>query len=213
MPDGTPPIARPLERGRFNRFLAMLPPHDFSRLAPHLRTVALERGVMLHDAAEEIERVYFPHSGMVSLVTVLQSSATVETATIGCAGVIGANTGLGAKQSVGRASCNCRARRRGSLPPNFMPLPTRARPFAISSCAIMICCSRRCSESQKPPGLRGRSLIGIEILRSTLTLPSNVGFCPGGVFQSGDSNPFTERHVSVRLLTIFWPIPGTVNTG
>jgi CRP-like cAMP-binding protein len=103
MPDGTLPIARQLERGRFNRFLAMLPPHDFSRLAPHLRTVALERGVMLHDAAEKIERVYFPHSGMVSLVTVMQSSATVETATIGRAGVIGANTGLGAKQSVGRA--------------------------------------------------------------------------------------------------------------
>jgi hypothetical protein len=44
MPDGTPPIARQLQRGRFNRFLAILPPHDFSRLAEHLRTVALERG-------------------------------------------------------------------------------------------------------------------------------------------------------------------------
>jgi hypothetical protein len=50
MPDGTPPIARQLERGRFNRFLAILPPHDFSLLALHLRTVTLERGVMLHDA-------------------------------------------------------------------------------------------------------------------------------------------------------------------
>jgi CRP-like cAMP-binding protein len=103
MPDGTPPIARPLERGRFNRFLAILPPHDFALLRPHLRTVTLERGVMLHDAAEEIERVYFPHSGMVSLVAVMQSGAVVETATIGRAGVIGASAGLGAKQSVGRA--------------------------------------------------------------------------------------------------------------
>jgi CRP-like cAMP-binding protein len=103
MPDGTPPIARHLERGRFNRFLAILPPHDFSLLAPHLRTVTLERGVMLHEAAGEIERVYFPHSGMVSLVAVMQSGATVETAYIGRAGVIGASTGLGAKQSVGRA--------------------------------------------------------------------------------------------------------------
>jgi CRP-like cAMP-binding protein len=100
---GTPSIARQLERGRFNRFLAILPPHDFSLLAPHLRTVTLERGVMLHEAAGEIERVYFPHSGMVSLVTVMQSGTTVETATIGRAGVIGASTGLGAKQSVARA--------------------------------------------------------------------------------------------------------------
>ncbi|HEY6601983.1 MAG TPA: Crp/Fnr family transcriptional regulator [Xanthobacteraceae bacterium] len=103
MPDGTPPIARQLERGRSNRFLAILPPHDFALLRPHLRTDTLERGVMLHDEAEEIERVYFPHSGMISLVAVMQSGVTVETATIGRAGVIGATTGLGAKHSVGRA--------------------------------------------------------------------------------------------------------------
>jgi CRP-like cAMP-binding protein len=103
MPYGTPPLARELEHGRLNRFLATLPPHDFSLLAPHLRTIPLERGVMLHDVGEEFEHVYFPHSGMVSLVAVMQSSADVETATIGRAGVIGASAGLGAKQSVGRA--------------------------------------------------------------------------------------------------------------
>jgi CRP-like cAMP-binding protein len=100
MPYGTPP--RQLERGRSNRFLATLPPHDFALLGLHLRTVTLERGAMLHDAAEEIERVYFPHIGMVSLVVVMQSGATIETATIGRAGVIGASTGLGEKHSVGR---------------------------------------------------------------------------------------------------------------
>ena len=98
-----PPLARELEHGRLNRFLATLPPHDFSLLAPHLRTIPLERGVMLHDVGEEFEHVYFPHSGMVSLVAVMQSSADVETATIGRAGVIGASAGLGAKQSGGRA--------------------------------------------------------------------------------------------------------------
>src|SRR6476646_2618985 len=80
MPYGTPPLARELEHGRLNRFLATLPPHDFSLLAPHLRTIPLERGVMLHAVGEEF-----------------------ETATIGRAGVIGASAGLGAKQSGGRA--------------------------------------------------------------------------------------------------------------
>src|SRR5512132_338200 len=103
MPDGTPPIARQLERGKFNRFLATLPPHDFSLLAPHLRTIPLERGVMLHDVGEEIEPVYFPHSGMVSMVAVMQSGATVETGTIGRAGVIGASAGLGARSTIARA--------------------------------------------------------------------------------------------------------------
>src|SRR5215510_16525151 len=99
MPYGTPPLARQLEHGRFNRFLAILPPHDFSLLAPHLRTIALERGVMLHDVGEEIEHVYFPYTGMVSLVAVMRSGATVETATIGRSGVIGASAGLSARSS------------------------------------------------------------------------------------------------------------------
>ena len=99
MPYGTPLR----HRGPFNRFLAILPPHDFCLLTPHLRTVTLQRGVMLHDGAEEIERVYFPHSGMVSLMAVMQSGAAVETATVGRAGVIGASAGLGAKHSFGRA--------------------------------------------------------------------------------------------------------------
>src|SRR5215468_8996752 len=100
---GTPPLARQLEHGRLNRFLATLPPHDFSLLAPHLRTIPLERGAMLHDVGEEIEHVYFPHSGIVSFVAVMQNGATVETATIGRAGVIGASAGSGARSTIARA--------------------------------------------------------------------------------------------------------------
>jgi CRP-like cAMP-binding protein len=91
------------EPGRSNRFLGTLPPHDFSLLAPHLRTVALERGAILHDAGEEIERVYFPQSGMISLVAVMADGRTVETATVGRAGVIGASAGLGARLAVSTA--------------------------------------------------------------------------------------------------------------
>src|SRR5262249_12179891 len=103
MPYGTPSLARQPEHGRFNRFLASLPPHDFSLLVPHLHTITLKRGVMLHDVGEEIEHVYFPHTGMVSLVAVMQSGATVETAAIGRAGVIGASAGLGARSTFTRA--------------------------------------------------------------------------------------------------------------
>ena len=100
---GTPALAPQLEHGRSNRLLATLPPPDFSLLAPHLRLIPIERGVMLHDVGEEIEHVYFPHSGMVSLVTVMRNGATVETATIGRAGVIGASAGLGARSTIARA--------------------------------------------------------------------------------------------------------------
>ena len=103
MPYRMPPLAWQLEHGRFNRFLASLPPHYFSLLAPHLRTIALERGIMLHDVGEEIENVYFSHTGMVTQVAVMQSGATVETAAIGRAGVIGASAGLGARSTLARA--------------------------------------------------------------------------------------------------------------
>src|SRR5262249_56167941 len=42
-------------------------------------------------------------SGMVSFVAVMQNGATVETATIGRAGVIGASAGLGARSTIARA--------------------------------------------------------------------------------------------------------------
>jgi hypothetical protein len=48
--------------------------------------MARERGAMLHDVGTE--HVYFPHTAMISLVAVMQSGATVETAAIGRAGVI-----------------------------------------------------------------------------------------------------------------------------
>src|SRR5262245_8614286 len=117
--------------GRPNRFLATLSPHDFSLLAPHLRTIALERGAILHDVGEEVERVYFPRSGMVSLVAVMPDGTTVETATVGGAGVVGASAGLGARSAVSRAIVQLSARRSGFRHTAFMTLPIRVPPFAI----------------------------------------------------------------------------------
>ncbi len=99
-PDG----ARQLYRStKGNAFLSALPAKNFSLLAPHLRTVPLECGVTLHDVGDETEHVYFPKSGMVSLVTVMQSGATVETGTVGRAGIIGATAGLGSRRAFGKA--------------------------------------------------------------------------------------------------------------
>ncbi len=103
MSSGASPVARRFDPGKLNRFLAALPAPDFALLAPHLRAVALDRGAMLHDAGDEIEHVYFPHSGMVSLVAVMQSGATVETMTVGRGGVIGVTAGLGSRRAFGRA--------------------------------------------------------------------------------------------------------------
>jgi len=91
------------DRTKSNRFLATLPHTDHALLAPHLHPVPLERGDLLHDAGDEIEHVYFPHDGMISLVAVMQDGATVETATVGRGGAVGATAGLGSRCAFGRA--------------------------------------------------------------------------------------------------------------
>ena len=93
---GAQRTVRAFDPVKSNRFLAALPPADYALLTPHLRPVTLERGAVLYDVGDDIEHVYFPHSGMVSLVTVMQYGATVETATVGRGGVIGA-TGAAAQ--------------------------------------------------------------------------------------------------------------------
>jgi CRP-like cAMP-binding protein len=111
MPYGVQPTLRAFEPSKIrgfepskpNRFLAALGPNERALLTPHLRPVPLERGAVLYETGDEIEHIYFPHNGMVSLVAVMQNGATVETATVGRDGVIGATAGLGSHHAFGRA--------------------------------------------------------------------------------------------------------------
>ncbi len=86
-----------------NRLLASLPPQDFERLKPALKTVTLVQGQLLSEPGDEVDQIYFPHSGMVSLLVVLKDGNAVECATIGREGVIGATAGLGLHRSIARA--------------------------------------------------------------------------------------------------------------
>lgn len=86
-----------------NRLLAALGPEHIDLLAPHLSNVELEQGAMLQEQGERIERVYFPHSGMISLVAVMQQGNAVETATVGREGAVGAMSGLGPRHAFTRA--------------------------------------------------------------------------------------------------------------
>ena len=78
-----------------NRLLASLSRADATRLSPWFKVVSLEQGVVINEPGEEVERVYFPHSGMVSLLAVMQDGKAVETAIVGREGAVGAMAGLG----------------------------------------------------------------------------------------------------------------------
>jgi CRP-like cAMP-binding protein len=102
MPFGTVSTA-PRPAVRPNKFLAALAPDDAALLAPHLRTLWLERGIVLHEPGGPIEHVYFPHGAMVSMVALMQDGTSVETVTLGRAGVVGGSAALGTRRAVGRA--------------------------------------------------------------------------------------------------------------
>jgi hypothetical protein len=67
--------------------LAGLGGDDLVRLHPKL--VRMTLGQLLHPVGARIEHVYFPESGMVSMLTVMKSGEQIETAIIGREGVIG----------------------------------------------------------------------------------------------------------------------------
>lgn len=86
-----------------NRLLALLPLADGSSLAPFLKTVSFEQGVVLNEPGDEMDTVLFPHTGMVSLLAIMNDGKAVETATVGREGVVGAMAGLGLHTTLTRA--------------------------------------------------------------------------------------------------------------
>ena len=85
-----------------NKLLASLPRDDFDRLLPHLSMLSLAQGIVITEAGDEVDQIYFPHYGMLSLLAVLRDGKAIETATVGREGVVGAMAGLGLYKSLVR---------------------------------------------------------------------------------------------------------------
>jgi CRP-like cAMP-binding protein len=86
-----------------NSFLACLAEPDLAALRPHLGTVELAQGAVLLRVGSHIDKVYFPHNGVVSLVVELASGETIEVAMIGRESLVGASSGLSGDVSVCKA--------------------------------------------------------------------------------------------------------------
>ena len=74
-------------------WIAALGPADRRRIEPHLHQRPFVQGQMLYDAGEEVEDIWFPMSGVISLMTLLDDDRTVETAAIGREGLVGVTCG------------------------------------------------------------------------------------------------------------------------
>ncbi|MFI4950081.1 MAG: Crp/Fnr family transcriptional regulator [Caulobacterales bacterium] len=86
-----------------NRLLDGLPAEDLSLIAPYFVQIELERGRLLYDPGDRIDTVYFPHDGVISLMTLMESGAAIESATIGREGALGLMAAVAPRTSLSRA--------------------------------------------------------------------------------------------------------------
>jgi CRP-like cAMP-binding protein len=86
-----------------NRLLAAMAPAVFQLMSSDLKEKSVNLGALLQEAGEPIEHVYFPQSGMISLLVVTKDGGAIEAATIGREGAAGIHAGLGKRTAFTRA--------------------------------------------------------------------------------------------------------------
>jgi CRP-like cAMP-binding protein len=74
---------------RSNRLLGALEPASRERIDPHLEPIEFKLGEMVCDAGGLLKHAYFPQGSVLSLLTVLENGAAIETANIGREGSFG----------------------------------------------------------------------------------------------------------------------------
>jgi CRP-like cAMP-binding protein len=85
-----------------NRLLLALPPRNLKQLAPNLEFIRCEREQILLDVDASIDHVFFPNSGVISVVAVYSDGNVIEMATIGREGCAGVQAFFGARRSSAR---------------------------------------------------------------------------------------------------------------
>lgn len=95
--------ARDTRAGPYNRLLAALPPEEWDVVRPDLEEVTLAFKQVIYEPEGPVEYVYFPLSGVVSLVTEFEDGSAVEVATVGPEGIVGLPVFLEDEVMAGRA--------------------------------------------------------------------------------------------------------------
>jgi CRP-like cAMP-binding protein len=78
-----------------NRLLASFGEPALAALSPHIREIALSVGRIITEPGEPMEHVYFPSSGVISIITVMRDDRKVESLTVGREGAVGLLTAFG----------------------------------------------------------------------------------------------------------------------
>jgi CRP-like cAMP-binding protein len=87
-----------------NRLLAAVPAPTFALLERDLRSVSLTPGVKIYESGEPIDDIYFPQTGLISLLVVTKDGGSIETSIVGREGAIGLHRALGPRRAFTRAT-------------------------------------------------------------------------------------------------------------
>jgi CRP-like cAMP-binding protein len=82
-----------------NRLLAALPPADFGLLTPHFQKVSFEPDAVLVRSGDELDHIYFPHSGAIAFMVDMPDGQTVATTLMGREGALASLSVLGPSRS------------------------------------------------------------------------------------------------------------------
>lgn len=86
-----------------NCLLAFLPDEEYQRLLPAMEKVGLNYGENIYERGDVIGDVYFPDSGIVSLLATIDNGAMLEVGIVGNEGMIGLAVFLGVETANNRA--------------------------------------------------------------------------------------------------------------
>jgi CRP-like cAMP-binding protein len=82
-----------------NRLLAALPPADLGLLTPHFEKISFEPDDVLVRSGDELDQVYFPHSGAIVFMVDMPNGQTVATTLMGREGALASLSVLGPSRS------------------------------------------------------------------------------------------------------------------
>ena len=108
-----------------NRLLGALETASRKRIDPHLEPIKLKLGVIVCEAGGLLKHAYFPQGTVLTLLTVLENGAAIETANIGREGAFGLFAAMYSRVSFNRclvqlegAMVRCPIDCRGCASPN-----------------------------------------------------------------------------------------------
>ena len=112
-----------------NRLLETLTDPDYGLLADHLHPQEMVQGRVLYEAEDTVHTVWFPESGMASLMSPMLNGDLIETAIVGCEGAIGFIEACGSAITFSRVAVQA--------PGRFWRIPASAYREAYGRCEAL----------------------------------------------------------------------------